>query len=236
MRNCQPSRCERVEKLDRCGLIRLSGNGTVQHDADIKHGCRPRSLNLLHRSKPRRIIIPFSKMSCYYPGEMWAPDFYPCDPNADISLCCPLGWTCMSDGRCLVTYPETADTTYPIGTSYRGTCTSSRWDRSKCGNFCLGGSLPRSWIPLPCFQPCTNRVADNPVNDNSGRLVACGNNKFCCAPDVNRGTCNCTTDSGTFSLSGGAAQTVIGVAGLQWTQTPTVSPSFILCMDCLVHR
>ncbi|KAH0537542.1 hypothetical protein FGG08_005677 [Glutinoglossum americanum] len=68
---------------------------------------------------------------------------------------------------------------------------------------------------------------NDPVNDNSGLLIACGNNKFCCSPHADRGTCNCTTDSGTFSLSGGIAQTIIGVAGLQFTQTPTVSPSFV---------
>jgi len=68
---------------------------------------------------------------------------------------------------------------------------------------------------------------DDPVNDDSGQLIACGNNVFCCAPDAQRGLCNCTTNAGTFSLSSAVAQTIIGVTGLQFTQTPTVAPSFV---------
>jgi len=137
--------------------------------------------------------------SCYYPGGKWAAEFLPCDPTANVSLCCPSGWTCMSDLLCVMTQPNTANNTYPIGTTYRGTCTNPLWDDQACGDF------------------CTN----DPVNNNDGLLIACGNNKFCCAPDFNQGLCNCNSDKGTFSVSSGVAQTIIGVAGL-----PTVVPSF----------
>lgn len=122
-------------------LIRLSGNGNREDlTARCSYKARP-SPTQSESPAPFQITSNyhiFSNMACYYPGGMWAAGFYPCDPTAVTSLCCPQGWTCMSDGRCLVTSPGTANATNPVGTSYRGTCTNPQWDAAKCGNFCLG--------------------------------------------------------------------------------------------------
>ena len=68
-------------------------------------------------------------------------------------------------------------------------------------------------------------LTEDPVNDNDGSVIPCGNNKFCCAPDTDRGLCDCNTGDGVFSIEDGTAQTIIGVSGLQYTATATVEPS-----------
>jgi len=59
----------------------------------------------------------------------------------------------------------------------------------------------------------------DPVNDNSGALVSCGQNKWCCEPDYSNGHCNCQNGDGTFSVSNGHALTIIGVNNLIHTAT-----------------
>ncbi|KAL9607948.1 MAG: hypothetical protein Q9167_007186 [Letrouitia subvulpina] len=60
-------------------------------------------------------------------------------------------------------------------------------------------------------------------------MNSCGNNRWCCEPDVDRGICDCQTGKGTFQVRDGVAQTIIGVEGLHRTATdviPTPSATF----------
>lgn len=62
-------------------------------------------------------------------------------------------------------------------------------------------------------RPADSVVIDDPVSDNSGRLVSCGDNKWCCGPAAQAGICNCNSGSNTFSVQSGKAQTIIGSFG-----------------------
>lgn len=63
---------------------------------------------------------------------------------------------------------------------------------------------------------------DNPVTENDGDLRSCGNMRWCCEPDVTRGTCDCETGKGTFEVRDGKAQSIVGMTGLQRTATDAV--------------
>lgn len=57
-----------------------------------------------------------------------------------------------------------------------------------------------------------------------GDLVACGNDRFCCAGDYDDGSCDCSGDGDSFYVEPGLGQTIIGVS---WT-TFTGSPSYLV--------
>src|SRR5579871_4613105 len=77
---------------------------------------------------------------CYFPSGDRALGYFPCDANAYIVQCCPSGWTCYSNSLCVITDPSTVNTTAPIGTSIRGTCTDPKWVNPICGEYCLVSS------------------------------------------------------------------------------------------------
>ncbi|KAF2478284.1 uncharacterized protein BDR25DRAFT_251022 [Lindgomyces ingoldianus] len=141
-----------------------------------------------------RIAFADTDAPCYSPNGARATGYFACDPTAYITSCCPQGWTCYSNSMCVVTDPSTANSSHPIGTSMRGTCTNPVWNNAICGDYCLKGS------------------------DVDGSLKACGDNKFCCAHDQ---SCDCT--NGAFSINPGIVQTIIGIVGLEHTQTSTIS-------------
>ncbi|KAF2676645.1 hypothetical protein K458DRAFT_492372 [Lentithecium fluviatile CBS 122367] len=134
--------------------------------------------------------------ACYLPNGSWSPGFFACDPTAFITSCCPTGWTCYSNSMCVVTDPSTANSSHPVGTSIRASCTNPKWNNAICGDFCL-----------------TER-------DLSGNLEACGDNKFCCADDP-----DCSCANGAFQLNPGRVQTIIGAEGLEHTTTSTLPVS-----------
>ena len=74
---------------------------------------------------------------CYYPGAnpSSAQNDRPCDPDAETSMCCPTGWTCMSNKICQVTDGSLAQAA--VGSIRRATCTDPRWNQDICGDFCL---------------------------------------------------------------------------------------------------
>lgn len=80
---------------------------------------------------------------CYFPPEIegqlgfQATEQKPCDAFAEVTLCCPLGWTCFSNKLCVVTDSTAVGDMWPLGTALRGTCTNPEWDNTACGNFCL---------------------------------------------------------------------------------------------------
>ena len=74
---------------------------------------------------------------CYFPIGRPAPGYFACDTTAYITQCCPKGWTCYSNNLCVVTDPSEANSTNPIGTTIRATCTDPKWKNAVCGDFCL---------------------------------------------------------------------------------------------------
>lgn len=80
--------------------------------------------------------------SCYYPNGQWASNQYPCYSYRYISFCCPSGWSCYSNQLCVVTDPDTANSSYPIGTTAQGTCTNPQKDTGSCGGFCSSMTAP----------------------------------------------------------------------------------------------
>src|SRR5579871_1570222 len=95
--------------------------------------------HLLFASLFLRPVRADSDAPCYWPTVQIerAYGYYPCDPTAYITTCCPEGWTCYSNSLCVVTDSATANSTYPIGSSMRGTCTNPVWNNAVCGDFCL---------------------------------------------------------------------------------------------------
>jgi hypothetical protein len=73
---------------------------------------------------------------CYYPGSNsgTAQNDRACDPHAETSMCCPVGWTCMSNKICEVTDGTLA--LAAVGSIRRGTCTDPAWNETVCGDFC----------------------------------------------------------------------------------------------------
>src|SRR6266536_4153354 len=81
--------------------------------------------------------------TCYWPNSTLyannpdsstvSADDHPCNPNADASVCCGTGWTCLSDGVCKIHLKE-ADY------YYRGTCTDYTWKSKECPGFCFQSS------------------------------------------------------------------------------------------------
>ena len=63
---------------------------------------------------------------------------------------------------------------------------------------------------------------DDPVNNNDGTVLSCGNHKWCCQPSAAAKTCDCGTGDGTFSIQAGVAHTIIGVTGLAFTSTDAI--------------
>lgn len=57
--------------------------------------------------------------ACYFPDGTWAGGDYPCFPDQDVSICCYLGHTCMSNNIC-----RWPDEGMPPPLAYiRGSCT-----------------------------------------------------------------------------------------------------------------
>ena len=76
----------------------------------------------------------------------------------------------------------------------------------------------------PLLRPSTpaEGISDDPVSDNDGSVISCGNQNWCCQPGVAAGTCNCASGDGTFFLQDGTAQTIIGIEGLENTSTDVI--------------
>jgi hypothetical protein len=68
---------------------------------------------------------------CYFPSGNESSDV-PCDPNAEVSMCCPTQSDCLSSGLCL-----NSGTGSNQGISFaRGTCTDQSWDSPFCPQNC----------------------------------------------------------------------------------------------------
>ncbi|CZR53886.1 uncharacterized protein PAC_03768 [Phialocephala subalpina] len=175
---------------------------------------------------------------CYFPGGAWDNSSRPCDPYAITTLCCPIGWTCFSNYACVVTDSSIVGSSFPLGTTIRGSCSecspSYLFPIQLVSGVVRHNTGPETYFLL-LIQPsnplwnngfCGSFCLDDPVSPpsaNNGSLEDCGNGNWCCAPAVADGSCNCSSGKGTFSIPQGKAQTIIGVSGLQSTSTGFVT-------------
>lgn len=76
--------------------------------------------------------------ACYYPNGDLNPDDVPCNASADASVCCGRGWTCLSNGVCMLGQDSSVGSISRIGSTYRTSCTDRSWNSTACPNFCSG--------------------------------------------------------------------------------------------------
>jgi hypothetical protein len=85
---------------------------------------------MFSRVLPLFLLVSIGASTCYYPNGDLDSESSPCDPKADVSVCCAVGFQCLSNGLC-------ADYRYPDWTRVlRGGCTDGNWS-DKCGTVCL---------------------------------------------------------------------------------------------------
>ncbi len=88
---------------------------------------------------------------CYYPDhDGQALGFYPCVDSSFIANCCPQGWSCFSNGLCVVTTETASFPNLTLGAVIRGACTNPDWNSNICGDRCLReSSASSSWYIGP---------------------------------------------------------------------------------------
>ncbi|KAK4209728.1 hypothetical protein QBC37DRAFT_294037 [Rhypophila decipiens] len=139
---------------------------------------------------------------CYGFNGKFQTGYYPCQTfDVAVSQCCSPGWTCFSNAMCITTNPVVFLPNVTLGSVLRSACTDPGWNVSGCGGFCL----------------------TNDEDEDSAKIIPCGDDTFCCGYEYSRDLCDCGTGNGTFSLAPGIAQTVIGVGGPTPKGTPTLS-------------
>lgn len=69
---------------------------------------------------------------CFFPGGVQSLDV-PCDPKAEVSMCCGSVNACLSNGLC-----KLEDTSNNTGIAYaRGTCSDPTWQSPICPQNCV---------------------------------------------------------------------------------------------------
>jgi hypothetical protein len=77
--------------------------------------------------------------ACYDPEGNFAPGYFPCNPTAFITSCCPAGYGCYSNSLCVVVEGNVAQPNLTVGSVRRAMCTNPEWTSEICGKFCLDG-------------------------------------------------------------------------------------------------
>ncbi|CAP60116.1 uncharacterized protein PODANS_1_4320 [Podospora anserina S mat+] len=96
---------------------------------------------------------------CYYPGGGESLDDAPCDPDAEVSVCCgrfSSGGGCLSNKLCMGI----------DGRMSRGSCTDKNWLSPECPNFCTGIVV----------TPCLN-------GNDSSTTHCCFLDRICCSDE-----------------------------------------------------
>ncbi|KAK2022422.1 hypothetical protein LX32DRAFT_710289 [Colletotrichum zoysiae] len=169
---------------------------------------------------------------CFFPGGVQARDV-PCDPTAEVSMCCGSVNACLSNGLC-----KLDDTTNTTGIAYaRGTCSDPTWQSPVCPQNCVLNPDTR-----------TNRTAYD-FRFNGVQVWQCDGRgygvpgKFCCESAAEKTRC-CSTPAAVFGPlvpatpgnaaavqtydpnagTGSSAATTRGAASATQTTTTTTTP------------
>ncbi|WYZ42442.1 hypothetical protein EsH8_VI_000141 [Colletotrichum jinshuiense] len=123
---------------------------------------------------------------CFFPGGVQALDV-PCDPKAEVSMCCGSVNACLSNGLC-----KLEDTSNNTGIAYaRGTCSDPTWQSPICPQNCV-------------LNPDTRK--NNTAYDfrfNGVQVWQCDSQgfgvpgKFCCESAAEKTRC-CSTPAAVF--------------------------------------
>lgn len=132
-------------------------------------------------------LTTFSSATCYEPDGSIIQDDTSCDSTAEASYCCGTGWSCLSDGICMI--EQQAATVY-----YRGSCTDKSWSSQECPNFCLQFGTNAS---LPMGK----------CNRSDGQ------DWYCCEGDD---SCDCETGVNAVKLGGSQPTTVTVIGSTSW--------------------
>ncbi|KAK2054209.1 hypothetical protein LY76DRAFT_649272 [Colletotrichum caudatum] len=123
---------------------------------------------------------------CFFPGGVQARDV-PCDPTAEVSMCCGSADACLSNGLC-----KLDGTTNATGIAYaRGTCSDPTWQSPVCPQNCVSNPDAR-----------TNRTAYD-FRFNGVQVWQCDGKgygvpgRFCCESAAERTRC-CSTPAAVF--------------------------------------
>ncbi|KAK2014514.1 hypothetical protein LZ32DRAFT_646360 [Colletotrichum eremochloae] len=157
---------------------------------------------------------------CFFPGGVQALDV-PCDPKAEVSMCCGSVDACLSNGLC-----KLEDTSNNTGIAYaRGTCSDPTWQSPFCPQNCVLNPDTR-----------TNKTAYD-FRFNGVQVWQCDSQgfgvpgKFCCESAAEKARC-CSTPAAVFgpliaATPGNAAavQTYDPSATARTTATQTSTPS-----------
>lgn len=83
---------------------------------------------------PLSLLVGLGATTCFFPNGDTDSQHFPCDPTAEVSVCCAVGFQCLSNGLC-------ADYRYPDWQRIlRGGCTDQGWP-SSCGTVCKDGEF-----------------------------------------------------------------------------------------------
>ncbi|KAK4658753.1 hypothetical protein QC762_104320 [Podospora pseudocomata] len=100
---------------------------------------------------------------CYYPGGGESLDDAPCDPDAEVSVCCgrfSSGGGCLSNKLCMGI----------DGRMSRGSCTDKNWLSPECPNFCT--VLRQGIVVTPCLN-----------GNDSSTTHCCFLDRICCSDE-----------------------------------------------------
>ncbi|GKT63044.1 hypothetical protein ColTof3_10383 [Colletotrichum tofieldiae] len=153
---------------------------------------------------------------CFFPGGIQARDV-PCDPTAEVSMCCGSVNACLSNGLC-----KLEDTSNNTGIAYaRGTCSDPTWQSPICPQNCV-------------LNPDTRRNSSAfDFRFNGVQVWQCDSQgfgvpgKFCCESAAEKTRC-CSTPAAVFgpliaATPGNAAAVQTFNSGAQSSPTPSGS-------------
>ena len=121
------------------------------------------------------LLTSLSTATCYWQNSALNPDSpdsiaqddTACFPAQENSPCCGTGWSCLSDGVCMIRMEEQ-------DFYYRGTCTDKMWTSQQCPSFCFAqnsnSSIPlakctgtQDWYCCPGDPECSCETGKNAV-------------------------------------------------------------------------
>lgn len=179
---------------------------------------------------------------CYYATGKQAQGFRACDSEAETSLCCPLGYTCLRDkALCVVTShgvstrEDDSLDLIPRPELLVAACTEQEWDEDVCGSRhaqCLG-QFTRVIMALGMRKNAKFGLTFSTKDSegDQGKLIACRSDdggdrrqRYCCERDYLSGACNCADGGGALTSDEGLSTSMIPVE-LRRQAPVTATPS-----------
>lgn len=125
--------------------VYYEAEGRVLSAQSSKHGMARQSQSLTPSLQTAIIlsslILPIAAVSktaaCYDPDGSFLANDAACNLDADVSSCCGIGWSCLSNGVCEIVQEQNS---VNVTLYYRGSCTDQTWTQPGCLNICRDGT------------------------------------------------------------------------------------------------